>query len=336
MAIKIGINGLGRIGRAVLRAIFESSDHANDIEIVKVNGPANNHSHAHFIKYDSVHGTFPFAVESTDDFLIIDGNKIPVSHERDLSNLSWDGVDIVLECTGHFNDKGQASMHLSKGAKKVIVSAPCKDADATIVKGVNENILNANNKVISIGSCTTNCLAPVAKILNGSVGIESGFMTTIHAYTNDQRVLDGSHDDLRRARACALSMIPTSTGAAKSIGLVLPELAGKLDGSAIRVPVPNVSLIDLSFISSRDTTAEEINSIFTATSLKEMKGVLTVSKDKLVSIDFNHSPYSAIVDPFETKVINKRFCRVIAWYDNEWGFSNRMLDVTKILYRTMI
>ena len=259
--------------------------------------------------------------------MIINDKKIPLQQERDLNKLNWQNVDILLECTGKFNDKATSLNHITiAGAQKVIVSAPCKDADATIVYGVNNGALKAKDRVISIGSCTTNCLAPVAKVLNDNIGIEAGFMTTIHSYTNDQRILDGSHKDLRRARSAATSIIPTSTGAAKALGLVLPELAGKLDGAAVRVPTPNVSMIDLCFTSSRDTSIEEINQLIAANS----NNVLAVAPAKLVSIDFNHNTHSSIFDPFETKVVNKRFCRIVAWYDNEWAFSCRMLDVAKL------
>lgn len=324
MIIKIAINGLGRIGKCVLRAIFELK--RSEFEIVSVNGPASIEEHVHLLKYDSVHGIFPGDISHDGKNIIINNKKILLQQERDISKLNWQNIDILFECTGKFNDKNAASGHLKSGAKKIIVSAPCKDADATIVYGVNNHTLAKEHQVISIGSCTTNCLSPVAKILNDNIGIESGFMTTIHSYTNDQRILDGSHKDLRRARAAALSMIPSSTGAAKALGLVLPELDGKLDGSAIRVPTPNVSMIDLCFMASRDTTIEEINQLMSQNS----NDVLSIAETKLVSIDFTHNPHSSIFDPFETKVINKRFCRVVAWYDNEWGFSVRMLDVAKL------
>lgn len=324
MNTKIAINGLGRIGRCVLRAIFELK--RTEFEVVSVNGPASIEEHVHLLKYDSVHGIFPGDISHDSKNIIINNKKIPLQQERDITKLDWQNVDILLECTGKFNDKDAASSHLKSGAKKIIVSAPCKDADSTIVYGVNNQALTKEHQVVSVGSCTTNCLSPVAKILNDNIGIESGFMTTIHSYTNDQRILDGSHKDLRRARSAALSMIPSSTGAAKALGLVLPELDGKLDGSAIRVPTPNVSMIDLSFMVSRDTSVEEINQLM----MKNSNDVLDVAKTKLVSIDFTHNPHSSIFDPFETKVINKRFCRIVSWYDNEWGFSVRMLDVAKL------
>ena len=325
MTIKVAINGLGRIGRCILRAIFELN--RQEFKIVSVNGPASMEEHVHLLKYDSVHGVFPHHISHDNNNLIINGVKIPLWQERDLNKLNWQDVDILLECTGKFNDKASALAHITSGkAKKVIVSAPCKDADSTIVYGVNNQALKRQHQVISVGSCTTNCLAPIAKVLNDNIGIESGFMTTIHSYTNDQRILDGSHKDLRRARSAAISMIPSSTGAAKALGLVLPELDGKLDGAAIRVPTPNVSMIDLSFVAKKDTSVEEINEIISS----NVSDVLAVAQAKLVSIDFTHNSHSAIFDPFETKTINKRFCRVVAWYDNEWGFSIRMLDVAKL------
>ena len=330
MSIKIAINGLGRIGRCILRAIFESQ-RQNEFEIVAVNGPASIEEHVHLLKYDSVHGIFIGDIVAENNHIIINGHRIKLQQERDLKKLDWQNVDILLECTGRFNDKREALAHIESGkAKKVIVSAPCAGADSVIVYGVNNQALHSDHQVISIGSCTTNCLAPIAKILNDHIGIESGFMTTIHSYTNDQRILDGSHKDLRRARAAGLSMIPSSTGAAKALGLVLPELAGKLDGSAVRVPTPNVSMIDLCFAANRDTSIDEINQLIREQANGSMKNIVEVAAAPLVSTDFNHNPHSAIFDPFETKVINKRFCRVIAWYDNEWGFSNRMLDVAKL------
>lgn len=330
MTIKIAINGLGRIGRCILRSIFELN--REEFQIVSVNGPAPAENHVHLLKYDSVHGIFPGEISHDENNLIINNTKIPLQRERDLAKLNWNNVDILLECTGRFNEKEAALAHInSAGAKKVIVSAPCKDADSTIVYGVNNQALKREHQVISIGSCTTNALSPIAKVLNDNIGIEAGFMTTIHSYTNDQRILDGSHKDLRRARSAAVSMIPSSTGAAKALGLVLPELEGKLDGSAIRVPTPNVSMIDLSFTASRDTSIEEINNII----LKNSNDILGVAKAKLVSIDFTHNTHSTIFDPFETKVVNKRFCRVVAWYDNEWGFSVRMLDIAKLFAKLM-
>lgn len=333
MKIKIAINGLGRIGRCVLRAVFELNLQ-DKFEVTSVNGPASIEEHVHLLKYDSVHGTFPGEISHDNKNIIINGYKIFLQQERELKNLHWNDVDVLLECTGKFNDKSKAVAHIDYAkAKKVIVSAPCKDADSVVVFGVNNHVLQPEHQVISIGSCTTNCLAPVAKTLNDNIGIETGFMTTIHSYTNDQRILDGSHKDLRRARSAAVSMIPSSTGAAKTLGLVLPELAGKLDGSAVRVPTPNVSMIDLCFYAKRDTDIEEINQIIAGSAATKMKGILSVAKDPLVSVDFNHNTHSAIFDPFETKVVNKRFCRVVAWYDNEWGFSVRMLDVAELFAR---
>jgi len=324
MTINIAINGLGRIGRLILRAVFELD--RGEFNIVSVNGPASLDEHIHLLKYDSVHGIFPGDISSEGGDLVINGKKIKLQQERNIENLDWTGVDILLECSGRFNNRDAASAHLKNKAKKIIVSAPCKNADSTIVYGVNNQALLKNHEVISIGSCTTNCLAPIAKVLNDNIGIEAGFMTTIHSYTNDQRILDGSHKDLRRARSAAVSMIPSSTGAAKALGIVLPELAGKLDGSAVRVPTPNVSMIDLCFTANRDTSIEEINQIIASNA----NSVLGVAEAPLVSVDFTHNSHSSIFDPFETKVVNKRFCRVISWYDNEWGFSVRMLDVAKL------
>lgn len=325
MKINIGINGLGRIGRCILRAIFELD--RKEFNLIAVNGPASIEEHTHLLKYDSVHGIFPGSITHDNKKLIVNEHRILLKQERDLDKLQWEGIDIVLECTGKFNDKNSAITHITEGgAKKVIVSAPCKDADSTIVYGVNNQALKPEHQVISIGSCTTNALSPVAKVLNDNIGIEAGFMTTIHSYTNDQRILDGSHKDLRRARTASMSMIPSSTGAAKALGLVLPELNGKLDGAAVRVPTPNVSMIDLCFTASRDTSIEEINNLIE----KNKNDVLTIAETKLVSVDFNHNSHSSIFDPYETKVVNKRFCRVVAWYDNEWAFSVRMLDIAKL------
>lgn len=327
MTTKIAINGLGRIGRCTLRAIFELG--RTDIEIVAVNGPAPTDTHVHLLKYDSTHGTFPDVKKISEDVIAINGKNIPIFHERDASKLPWKklGVDVVLECTGKMNNKADALAHIIAGAKRVIISAPADNADATIVYGVNNETLKAEHQVISIGSCTTNCLAPVAKVLHDAIGIEHGFMTTIHSYTNDQNILDGTHKDLRRARSAAVSMIPTSTGAAKAIGIVIPELSGKLDGTSIRVPTPNVSLVDLTFTSAKPTTIAEINAAIEKASTGKMKGVLEYSTQLLVSIDFTHNSHSAIFDTTGTKVVGGNFCRVAAWYDNEWGFSVRMLDV---------
>jgi glyceraldehyde 3-phosphate dehydrogenase len=325
--MRIAINGLGRIGRAIVRAVFELE--REGIELVAINGPAAPKNHAHLLQYDSVHGIFPHKITVEHDQLVINNKRIKVFGERDPTKLPWGelDIDIVLECTGKFNKREEAASHLTAGAKKVIVSAPCENADNTIVFGVNHHMLKPEHQVISIGSCTTNALAPVANILHQKIGIVSGFMTTIHSYTNDQNILDASHKDLRRARACALSMIPTSTGAAKAIGLVIPELAGKLGGAAVRVPTPNVSMVDLNFIAHRNTAKEEINELMSAA----QNEILAVSNEKLVSIDFNHNPHSSIVDLDETHVINGNFCRVVSWYDNEWAFSIRMLDVAQYM-----
>lgn len=330
MTIKIGINGLGRIGRCVLRAVYESG--AKDIELIAVNGPAPIETHIHLLKYDSVHGRFNTSVEADGADLRIGGKTVKLFHERDPKNIPWGklGVDVVLECTGKFNKREQAAAHLESGAKRVLISAPAEGVDSTIVLGVNNAMLKKEHQVVSVGSCTTNALAPLAKVLQETVGIESGFMTTIHAYTGDQNLVDNSHKDLRRARAAAMSMIPTSTGAAKTIGLILPELAGKLDGVAIRVPTANVSLVDLSFVASRKTTKEEINAALQAASNGALKGVLGTSNEPLVSIDFTHTLESSIVDLSGTKVVGGNLVRVAAWYDNEWAFSNRMLDVARL------
>lgn len=332
MKVKVAINGFGRIGRCVLRALFEEK--IEGIEVVCINGPAVISQHAHLFEFDSVHGRFKGEVLHDENNLIINGKKIKVLKEKEISNLPWKEmeIDVVLECTGIFTSKEGASLHLKQGAKKVIISAPAKEKDVkTIVMGVNDEILSAKDEIISIGSCTTNCLAPLAKVLNAKIGIVKGFMTTIHAYTGDQNILDASHKgDLRRARAAAISMVPTSTGAAKALGLVLPELAGKLDGSAVRVPVPNVSVVDLCFISEKQVSVEEVNAFLKEASAGEMKGVLGFETKPLVSTDFNHNPNSSIVDALETKVVGGNFVRVLSWYDNEWGFSIRMLEASKL------
>lgn len=327
MTVKIGINGLGRIGRCILRGYVESG--RNDIEITAVNASGDISRHIHLLKYDSTHGKFPGEVTGGDDWIDIGHGKIRRFDERDPEKIKWSdaGVDVVLECTGAFTKRADAAKHLKGGARMVIISAPSSDADAMIVPGVNEEFYKKDHKIISIGSCTTNCLAPVAKVINDEIGIEHGFMTTIHSYTNDQNILDASHKDLRRARAGAMSMIPTSTGAAKSIGMVLPELKGKLDGVAIRVPTPNVSMVDLAFTAKKKVTKEEINKIMEkAANGNKMKGILSICSEPLVSVDFNHDIHSAIFDTTQTYVMGDNFCRVAAWYDNEWGFSMRMLD----------
>jgi glyceraldehyde 3-phosphate dehydrogenase len=326
MAIRVGINGFGRIGRNILRAIAESG--RKDIEVVGINDLGPVETNAHLLRFDSVHGRFPGTVTVDGDSLSLGNGKIKVSAERDPSKLPWKalGVDIALECTGIFTAKDKASAHLTAGAKRVLVSAPADNADATIVYGVNHDTLNKDQLVVSNGSCTTNCLAPVAKVLNETVGIETGFMTTIHAYTGDQPTLDTMHKDLYRGRAAAMSMIPTSTGAAKAIGLVLPELKGKLDGVAIRVPTPNVSVIDFKFIAKRATSKDEVNDAIRRAADQQLKGVLGYTTQPNVSIDFNHDPHSSVFHLDQTKVMDGTFVRVMSWYDNEWGFSNRMAD----------
>ena len=327
MALKIAISGFGRIGRNVLRAIAESK--RSDVEVVAINDLGSAEDNAHLFKYDSVHGTFPGEVKVEGDYMDIGiGKPIRVLAIKDPSQLPWKdlGIDIVMECTGVFTDKEKAKVHLDAGAKRVLVSAPSKGADLTVVYGVNHDKLTADHKVVSNASCTTNCLAPVAKVLHELCGIKSGFMTTVHAYTNDQRILDQAHKDPRRARAAAMSMIPTSTGAAAAVGLVLPELKGKLDGTAIRVPVPNVSVVDLKLIPERETTVEEINKAMEQAAAQELKGVLAVNKAPLVSIDFLHSPASSTFDATQTQIVDGKLVRVLSWYDNEWGFSNRMID----------
>ncbi len=333
MAVKIAINGYGRIGRNILKALFESH-RTNELEIVAINDLGDAESNAYLTQYDSAHGTFPFAVEAKDDTLIIDGKEIKVFAERDPEQLPWAalGVEAVLECTGFFRTKELAGKHLTAGAKKVIISAPAgSEVDATIVYGVNHNILSKDDQIISNASCTTNCLAPLVKPIHEAIGLESGIMTTIHAYTNDQVLTDVFHKDLRRARSATQSMIPTKTGAATAVGLVLPELQGKLDGFSIRVPTINVSLVDLSFIASKPTSIEEVNSVVKAASDGDLKGVLDYSDGPLVSIDFNHNPASSNFDATLTKVQEGTLVKVCSWYDNEWGFSNRMLDTTLAL-----
>jgi glyceraldehyde 3-phosphate dehydrogenase len=326
MAIRVAINGFGRIGRNVLRAIHEAKRH--DIEVVAINDLGPVETNAHLLRFDSVHGRFPGTVTVDGDSISLGNGKIKVTAHRDPATLPWKdlGIDIALECTGIFTAREKASAHLTAGAKRVLVSAPADNADATIVYGVNHDKLTKDHLVVSNGSCTTNCLAPVAKVLNDTVGIEMGFMTTIHAYTGDQPTLDTLHKDLYRGRAAAMSMIPTSTGAAKAIGLVLPELQGKLDGVAIRVPVPNVSVVDLKIVASRKTDVKEINEAMKRASEQEMKGILGYTAAPNVSIDFNHDPHSSTFHMDQTKVQNGTLVRVMSWYDNEWGFSNRMAD----------
>lgn len=331
MAAKLAINGFGRIGRLILRAIVESG--RNDVQIVAINDLADLETNAHLIKYDTVHGRFPFEVTVEGDSLIVDGHRIAVSKETDPAKLPWGdlGVDIALECTGRFTDRAEAEKHLQAGAKKVLISAPGKDEDITVVYGVNHDKLTAAHTVVSNASCTTNCLAPLAAALHGAVGIEQGFMTTVHAYTGDQRLVDTMHKDLHRARAAAQNIIPTSTGAAKAVGKVLPELDGRLDGVAVRVPTANVSMVDFKFTASQDTDADTVNAAIKAAADGPMKGVLGYYTEPLVSGDFNHDPLSSAFALNETKVIGKRLVRVMSWYDNEWGFSNRMADTAGAL-----
>lgn len=333
MTIHVAINGYGRIGRNILRAHFERKIHQN-IKIVAINDLGDVKINAHLTRYDTTHGKFPGEVKIIDNNMVINGETIKVIAERDPRKLPWKelGIDVVLECTGLFTSKEKASAHLEAGAKKVIISAPATGVDATIVYGVNESSLKPTDKIISNASCTTNCLAPLAKTLHENLGIVSGLMNTVHSYTNDQSLLDIHHPDLRRARAAAHSMIPAKTGAAAAVGLVLPELNGKLDGFAIRVPTMNVSVVDFTFIAKRETTVDEVNSILGNASQNKLKNILEVTNEPLVSSDFNHNPASAIIDASETKVIGN-LVKVLAWYDNEWGFSNRMLDVVDVLMK---
>ena len=332
MAVRIAINGYGRIGRNVLRALYEGG-RRDELEIVAVNDLGNAETNAHLTKYDSAHGPFPYDIHVDGDELVVDGDRIAVHAERDPTRLPWGalGVNVVLECTGFFASKEKASAHLTAGADKVVISAPAGKDLPTIVYGVNHGSLTSDDRVISNASCTTNCLAPLAKVLHETVGIEHGLMTTVHAYTNDQVLTDVYHSDLRRARSATQSMIPTKTGAAAAVGLVLPELDGRLDGFAIRVPTVNVSVVDLTFSASRATSAEEIDAAVRAASEGELKGVLAYTNEPLVSIDFNHNPASSTYDAGLTKVLGGTVVKVCAWYDNEWGFSNRMLDTTLAL-----
>ena len=324
MAVKVAINGFGRIGRNVLRAIVESG--RTDIEVIAINDLGPVETNAHLISFDSVHGKFPGTVTVDGDTIDVGRGPIKVTAIRNPAELPWGDVDVVLECTGIFTDADKAKVHLENGASRVLVSAPSKGASKTIVYGVNQDTLTKDDLIVSNASCTTNCLSPVAKVLNDAIGIEKGFMTTIHSYTGDQPTLDTMHKDLYRARAAAMSMIPTSTGAAKAVGLVLPELNGKLDGVAIRVPTPNVSVVDLTFEASRDTTPEEVNAAIKAAADGPLKGVLGYTDQPNVSIDFNHDPRSSIFALDQTKVLDGRMVRILTWYDNEWGFSNRMSD----------
>jgi len=324
MTVKVAINGFGRIGRNVLRAIVESG--RTDIEVVAINDLGPVETNAHLVRYDSVHGRFPGTVTVNGDTIDVGRGPIKVTAVRDPKDLPWGYVDIALECTGIFTDRDKAALHLQNGSKRVLVSAPASGADKTIVYGVNHDALTKDDLVVSNASCTTNCLSPVAYVLDKAIGIEKGFMTTIHSYTGDQPTLDTMHKDLYRARAAALSMIPTSTGAAKAVGLVLPELNGKLDGVAIRVPTPNVSVVDLTFIAKRATSVQEINDAIRSAADGELKGILGYTDEPLVSTDFNHDPHSSVFHMDQTKVMEGTMCRILTWYDNEWGFSNRMSD----------
>ena len=335
MTIRLAISGFGRIGRMVLRALVETQ--RKDVEIVLINTPGPVETSAHLYEFDSVHGRARAPVSHGDGWMDVGTGRIAMTHERDPSMIPHadHDVDIVLECSGRFNDREKSAAHLAGGAKRVLVSAPCKDADATIVYGVNHHEITPGQLVISNASCTTNCLAPVAKVMADSVGIEAGYMTTIHAYTGDQPTLDTSHKDLRRARAAAMSMIPTSTGAARSVGEVLPNLRGRMNGSAIRVPTANVSVVDFGFTSNQDTSTQEVNALLRTAAEGPLKGVLGINERPLVSIDFNHDPHSSIADLTQTHVMNGRLVRVLAWYDNEWGFSCRMLDNAAEIGKTL-
>lgn len=332
MTIRVAINGYGRIGRNILRALYETKSNSG-IKIVAINDLGDAKINAHLTKYDTAHGRFHGEVQVEGNDMVVNGDKIRICSERDPAKLPWKelAIDVVYECTGFFTSKAKASAHLNAGAKKVIISAPGgTDVDATVVFGVNQNVLKSSHQVISNASCTTNCLAPLAKVLHESVGIDKGLMTTIHAYTNDQRLTDVYHEDVRRARSATMSMIPTKTGAASAVGLVLPELNGRLDGFAMRVPVINVSIVDLTFTAKRDSSVDEINAIVKKAAESSMKGILAYNTEPLVSVDFNHNPHSSIFDSTQTKVIGN-LVKVLSWYDNEWGFSNRMLDTTLAL-----
>ncbi len=333
MTIKVGINGMGRIGRMVLRAIIESKN--KNILIKHINNRTNTEICCSLLKYDSIHGKFNANLSFNNDHLIINKNKISFSQYNNIEDINWKklGVDYVFECTGKFNSKEKLLSHIKNGAKKVIVSAPCKNADRTIVYGVNEKTLIKSDRIISAASCTTNCLAPVLQILNNDFKIDKGFMTTIHAYTTDQRILDNSHKDPRRARSAHQSIVPTSTGASKAIGEIIPSLKGKIEGVSMRVPTPNVSLIELVFCTKKQLTINKINNAFIKASKQKSKNILNITSEKLVSIDFNHNPASAIIDSNLTSVIGKNMGKISAWYDNEWGFSNRMCDIVKYLHR---
>ncbi len=333
MTVKIGINGLGRIGRMVIRSIIESKN--KNIEITHINNRTNAENSSKLLKYDSIHGKFDAQINFSEKNLVINKKKIFFSRETELEKINWkkSGTDIVLECTGKYNKKEKSYQHIKNGAKKVIVSAPCKNADKTIVYGINHKSINKNDLVISAASCTTNCLAPVAYILNKEFKIEKGFMTTIHSYTADQRLLDNSHKDSRRARSAGQSIVPTSTGASKALGEIIPELKGKLEGLAMRVPTPNVSLIDLVFNSEKKLSIDKINDSFAKASKKELKNILDITDEKLVSVDFNHNPNSAVVDASLTNVVGDKMGKVSAWYDNEWGFASRMCDLAQYIHK---
>ncbi len=329
MTINIGINGYGRIGRNILRALYESEKYS-ELKIVAINDVGDNSVSAHLTMYDSAHGRFNKEVRADENFMYVGDDKINITSERDPSKIIWSkyNVDVVFECTGKFNSKEDTEVHLKNGAKKVIISAPGKNVDATVVFGVNENILSKKDTIISNASCTTNCIAPVIKVLNDKIGIDHGLITTIHSFTNDQRLTDANHKDIRRARAATMSMIPTKTGAAKNVGLVIPELQGKLDGLAVRIPTVNVSVVDLVVRTKKNTSIEEVNEVLLNASQNEMKNIIEFNTIPLVSTDFNHNPASAIYDSNLTKVMSDKLLKVYVWYDNEWGFSNRMLDVT--------
>lgn len=331
MTIRIGINGFGRIGRLVARALAEYN--INDVQLVAINSPGDISTSAHLLRYDSVHGRFKTEVIEGDNFIDYGRGKIRMTHERDPLNIAWGdlNIDVVMECTGIFRSKKDVQSHFEAGAKKVLISAPGKDVDKTIVYGVNHNDLTDEDKVVSCASCTTNCLAPIAKVIIDSIGIKRGFMTTVHSYTQDQRILDNSHTDLYRARAAGLNMIPTSTGAAKAVGLVIPELIGKLSGSAVRVPTANVSMLDLAFQPEMKTSAEELNAIMKNAADTNMKGVICYTRNALVSSDLNHDPNSATFAAPLTKVLDGHLVKIVAWYDNEWGFANRMIDVSRVM-----
>ena len=333
MKIKVGINGMGRIGRMIVRAIVENNN--KNIEIKHINNRTNPETCSTLLKHDSIHGKFNAKLDFDRNHIIINKNKISFSQETDLNKINWKkfNVDYVFECTGKFKSKDKLLPHLKNGAKKVIVSAPCKNADKTIVFGVNETKIKKEDKIISAASCTTNCLAPLVHVLNESFKIEKGFMTTIHSFTSDQRILDNSHKDLRRARSASQSIIPTSTGASKAIGEIIPSLKGKLEGVAMRVPTPNVSLVEFVFCTKKDLSIDKINSAFQSFSKKQKNRILEITKEKLVSIDFNHNPASSIIDTTLTNVVGKNMGKISAWYDNEWGFSNRMCDIAEYLHK---